>query len=107
MQLRTITAEHLQLALVAHKALPQTRWAAMSNGAHTQSCRAKAGQWRVKHGPLLVPMDRGYINRAVESVRMSDGLDGVRRTFGCGIKALRAELSTNIMRRAAATRLEG
>lgn len=102
MSRHVISAEHLQLALIARKVRPQTRWAALSNGASTRRCDTRSGPWHVKHGPLMAPMDRGNITRAVESIRMADGLDGVRRTFGCGIKALRVELASAVMHAGAA-----
>lgn len=37
------------------------------------------------------PMDRGHIAALFERVRVFHGLPEVRRTFGCGIRALRAE----------------
>ena len=37
------------------------------------------------------PLDRGHIAALIERVRVSHGLPEVRRTFGCGIRALRAE----------------
>lgn len=37
------------------------------------------------------PMNRGHIAALFERVRLFHGLPEVRRTFGCGIKALRAE----------------
>jgi hypothetical protein len=36
-------------------------------------------------------MDRGHISELFERVRLHHGIPEVRKTFGCGIKALRAE----------------
>lgn len=41
--------------------------------------------------PDVGPMDRGHIAALFERVRLCHGLLEVRRTFGRGIKALRAE----------------
>lgn len=37
------------------------------------------------------PMDRGHIAELFERVRLQHGISEVRKTFGCGIRALRAE----------------
>lgn len=37
------------------------------------------------------PMDRGHVARVIERVYLNEGLTEVRRTFKCGIRALRAE----------------
>lgn len=40
---------------------------------------------------VVGPLDRGHIAALIERVRLYHGIPEVRRTFGCGIKALRAE----------------
>lgn len=99
---RTISAEHVQLALVARLyglGTGGTRWAAMSNGAADQGCRYRYGRkgYRLPFGPLLSPMDRGHITRVIDRVR-SQGRDEVRRTFGCGIRALLASVPSSILK---------
>ena len=99
---RTISAEHLRLALVARRhdlGTGGTRWAAMSNGVRDQGCRwlyAGSG-YRLPHAPLLSPMDRGHITRVIDRVR-SQGRDEVRRTFGCGIRALMASVPSSVLK---------
>jgi len=100
MHTRHISAEHVLLALVARK-VTDARWAAMSNGASTAPCaRRSAPSYRLPHGPLMVPMDRGNIFRAIDRVRCH-GRDELKRTFGLGIRALRAETQSFILRRPA------
>lgn len=96
---RHINAEHLLLTLVARKiAARQTargeracRWAAMSNGASTQRCDRRGSSYRLPHPPLMTPMQRGDLQAAVERTRLVGGLAEVRRTWGCGLRAIQAE----------------
>lgn len=99
---RTISANHVQLALVARRhglGTGGTRWAAMSNGARDQGCTRRHGSsgYRLPHTSLLSPMDRGHITRVIDRVR-SQGRDEVRRTFGCGIRALLASVPSSILK---------
>lgn len=86
-----INAEHVLLTLVARKALKSRRWAAMSDGAHTNSCGRRSGHYAVKHPPLMVPMTRGNMNNVVEHVRLMRGLPEVRKTWGAGYRAMLQE----------------
>ena len=101
---RVIKAEHLQLSLHARKVRPGTRWAAMSNGVATPSCspRWAGGGFRLATQPLLSPMTRGDITRCVARVH-SQGRREVLATWGCGIRALQAEMATSIMHIGAAS----
>ena len=86
-----INAEHVLLSLVARRALKGRRWAAMSDGAHTNPCGASYGRFAAKHPPLMVPMTRGRMNNVVEHVRLNWGLPEVRKTWGAGYRAMLEE----------------
>lgn len=86
-----INASHLQLALKARKTLRLCRWAAMSNGSHTNSCTTRAGHYALPHPPLLMPMTRGDMDSVIERTRLHFGLPEVRRTFGTHYTAMLAE----------------
>ena len=102
----TIRADHLQLALVARRIAQRQqaggengcRWAAMSAHVTTQDCNRRGGTYRIPAPPMLTPMSAGRIDRAIERVRMLDGLDGVRRVFGRGVRAMRAGAESAVMR---------
>lgn len=89
-----ILAEHVLLALVARKANPRCRWAAMASGRYsTRSCH-----WRTSgigsfyaRPPLLSPMQRGNLHRAIQQQRLTQGLTSIRATYGTGLRALLAE----------------
>ncbi|MCU7370254.1 hypothetical protein PEC18_05060 [Paucibacter sp. O1-1] len=96
---RTISVDHLHLALMARRhnlGTGGTRWAAMSNGAIDQGCthRHGAGGYRLPRPPLLSPMDRGRITCVIDRVRFH-GRSEVHRTFGCGIRALMASVPSS------------
>jgi len=101
MHTRTISADHLQLSLVAMRLKhSRTRWAAMSNGVTTQFCDRRGHHYQLPHPPLMQPMDSGRMATVLHRVRMH-GLPEVKRTFGTGLRAMQAELSTSILKRAA------
>lgn len=97
--IRSINAEHLLLVLVTRKIAARQaargeracRWAAMSNGASTQRCDRRGGRYRLPHPPLMTPLQRGDLLAAVERTRLVGGLAEVRRTWGCGLRAIQAE----------------
>lgn len=107
-----IDAEHVRLALVARKIAQKqrqdgrgaeaARWAAMS--AHTQvlaRCRIRRGSVppaTVKHPSTLMPMNRGFLHSVIERMRLTQGLPSIRKTFGCGLRAILAETHSSIMR---------
>lgn len=98
MPTRHINTEHLRLALVARKAWPGTRWAAMAEHAHTSSChrRQAGGGWVIHGEPLLTPMHNGHMRILLDRVRCQ-GRAEVLRTWGCGVRALQAEFATSIL----------
>jgi hypothetical protein len=95
----TINAELLALVLVARKARPSARWAAMSTGADTAMCKQRHGvrSYLLRKPSLLSPMDRGHMLRVVDRTRYTHGLAEVRATWGCGLRGLRAEVASHIM----------
>lgn len=98
---RVIDAKYVHLALVAGRAVPTTRWAAMSAHVHTQECKAPFRGfegYRLPAPSLLVPMNRGYWHRVLHRLGHL-GPRGIRKLFGTGIRALRAE--SNVLRREA------
>lgn len=44
------------------------------------------------------PMYAGYLDRTLDKVRLYRGLPEVRRTWGAGLRALRAEFNSGVMR---------
>lgn len=91
---RHIDAEHVLLALVARRANPRCRWAAMADHEWTpRECRHRYyGPTPAQHRPpLLSPMARGHLHRAIERQRLTQGLPSIRKTFGAGLRALLAE----------------
>lgn len=95
---RVISADKLQLALVARKLRPMTRWAALSDGAATASCKPRqpGGGYLIHHGSMLAPMDRGHFSVVLDRVR-AQGRAEVLRTWGAGIRTLQAEASSSVM----------
>lgn len=89
-----ISAEHVRLALVVRRARPTTRWAAMAGHYFsTRNCQTSRHVDR-EHWPtppLLLPMDRGHLHRAIERQRLTHGLGSIRQTFGCGLREILAE----------------
>lgn len=98
---RRINADTLKLALVARRARPGTRWAAMSDGAETQPCRTQppGGGYVIRTDSRLVPMDRGYLVRCIERARRHHRWE-LQRTWGVGIRAIRAEVTSSYILRA-------
>ena len=102
---RFIKAEHVLLALVARKighfqmdnGRPASRWAAMSNGVNTQDCDRRRGAWRLNCPPLMLPMNHGSLTHAIDRTRLVGGLPEVRRTWGCGLRAIQAEVSKHCL----------
>lgn len=92
-----ILADHVQLALVARKANPRCRWAAMAS--HSYSTHSCHWRWRGTEAlqyprpSLLSPMQRGGLHSAIERQRLTQGLASIRATFGLGLRALLAEPS--------------
>jgi len=102
---RLIRADHLALALVARKARPAVRWAAMSNGAFTSSCsrRPPGGGYLMHEPPLLTPMQRGRMATLLDRVR-AHGYAEVHRTWHTGMRVLEAEFRSFVMATPTATR---
>lgn len=100
---RHIHAPHLKLALVASKAVPGSRWAAISNGAATASCRPHqaGGGWLMHTPPMLTPLQAGYMQNLLDRTR-SHGRAEVLRTWRPSIAVLRAEFGSHILRRGVA-----
>ena len=98
---RVINAEHLKLALVARRVRPTTRWAAMSDGAATSSCKRgqPGGGYCVHQPPLLQPLTAGRMQALYERVR-SHGRSEVLRTWRASIAVLKAEFSSCVLRTA-------
>lgn len=91
---RHISADNVLLCLVARKAKPFIRWAALSTGASTSSCRPRSGPgYCIPRPSLLYPMLSSVDLRLVDRVRIGYGLAEVKRTWGIGYKALKAELT--------------
>lgn len=92
MQIRTIDAAMVELALVARKGVPAIRWAATSAHVVTQSCNHWGGHYQIPAKSLAGPMHRGKLWRAVERT-ISQGRREVVRTFGTGVRALHADVA--------------
>jgi hypothetical protein len=50
---------------------------------------------------MLTPLTRGRMQHLLERVRRTNGRQEVLRTWGAGMRALAAEFSTCVIRRAA------
>lgn len=87
----TIRADYVQLALVARRARPDTRWAALSNGYATSACGTRFGRFRLATPSVLSPMASHGLLAVAERVRLLHGTQEVKRLFGAGIRALRAD----------------
>lgn len=88
--MRTIDAGHLQLVLVAHRIGCHARWAAMSDHVHTKPCKVYADADRRPQASMAGPMSRGAWYRTLWRIE-AQGAKECRKTFGIGIRALRAE----------------
>lgn len=99
---RRILAEHLELALVAARmrlSSPHLARFAATTGHpnYFGSCRPRT-PWKapVTHAhpghntPALLTMATGDIAKVIERTRLNHGRDEVRRTWGLGIRQLRA-----------------
>ena len=96
---RRINAEHLKLALVAGKARPGSRWAAMSDGAATAGCHRHqiGGGYLIHQAPLLTPLMQGHMLRLLDRTR-SQGRGEVLQTWRTSIAVLTAEFSQHVLR---------
>ncbi len=47
---------------------------------------------------MLLPMHRGNLDRAVQRMRLTQGLAAIRKTFGAGLRAVLAETGDTVMR---------
>lgn len=75
------------------------RWAAMSAHVRTSDCELRrARPWQFPFRSMLAPLDAGYLSRAVEQVRLRQGLDVVRKTWGKGYRAMQAETKSPVIR---------
>jgi len=97
-QTSVIAARQIELALVARRlnrlSGSRARWAAMSATTRvSMGCVPPSRHWVPPAAipSLLTPMDRGGVMQAIERTRLCAGTAGVRRIFGVGIRALRAE----------------
>lgn len=75
------------------------RWAAMSAHTYTGDCEQRSRpifRWVGKS--MLTPLQAGYIHRIVEQVRLREGLDAVRKTWGKGYRAMQADTAKPIVR---------
>lgn len=88
-----IPAELVLLCIVARKANPRCRLAAVTGYTWSPSCSTRFGgnPPRPRFPPLLTPMQRGYLHRAIERQRLTQGLASIRKTFGVGLRAVLAE----------------
>jgi len=89
-----------KIAAVQRRADPSAgcRWAAMSAHTATNECRRGARQFHYSVKPMMTPMFAGYLASVVERVRSTEGLQGVRRTWGMGYRAMKASTSSEVMR---------
>lgn len=101
LQVRSINAGHLRLALGIAKArlhMPDLpRMCALSNGATPLSCRPRAetdpSDKRWTHPPLCLPMISSVRDDLVKAVRSRYGVKEVQKVWGIGYRALLAELA--------------
>lgn len=96
MQTSVISADQLKLVLTARHLNrltgKRTRWAAMSATTRvSMGCARRHWTPALPVPSLLTPMERGTLLAAIERTRCTAGTAAVRRTFGAGIRALRAE----------------
>lgn len=92
----TIRADFVQLALVAQRhqlgTSPRTRWCAMSTGHATCSCSPRHGRpYRLHQPSVLMPLHNHGLKAVAERTRLLHGRDEVRRIWGRGIAAIRAD----------------
>ena len=74
------------------------RWAAMSAHVRTNDCDRRGGKYRFPFKSMLSPLEAGYLHRVVEQVRLREGLDGVRKTWGKGYRVMQAETAKVVIR---------
>jgi hypothetical protein len=107
-----IAVDQVRLALVGRRiaeyqrdngrADEACRWAAMST--HTEVLAGCGSRFRTdppttfKHPSTMRPMDRGHLHRAIARMRMTQGLVAIRKTFGCGLRAILAETASTVLR---------
>jgi hypothetical protein len=102
----TIRADQVELMLFARRVAKRQsepcRWAVM--GAHIATVNSCRRRQRLDERPLLArpsmltPMNRGMLDRCIERMRLTQGLPAIRRTFGCGLRAILAETKSGVMR---------
>ena len=99
---RVIRLQDLQLAMVARKAAPATRWAAVSNGGITGPCRRRqaGGGYLIHSAPLMMPMDRGHLGAVLDRVRSQGRAEVLRTWRGTSIAVMQAEAANCVMRAA-------
>jgi hypothetical protein len=104
--IRHIDAEHVRLVLFSTKLARRNpdlcqRWAAMSEHSWAPyGCRSRLSrepEGRRALPPMFGPMERGRLCEVVERTRAFRGLDEVRRTWGKGLKAMRAETASWVL----------
>lgn len=92
---RMIDAKMVELALVARRTVPDTRWAAMSAHVRTQECRPPlrdgGGTYQLRWRSLLSPMDRGDWHVVLRRLQYHLGPRAIRKLFGVGVRAMRSE----------------
>lgn len=78
------------------------RWAAMSE--HTEVLARCGARWRdtppscMHRASMLYPMDRGHLSRSIQRMNLTLGLKSIRKTFGCGLRAILAETESVVLR---------
>lgn len=91
----TIPAALVLLALVAqrHKlgSSPRTRWCVMSTGYATSGCSRRRQPYRLYQPSVLQPLASHGLKAVAERTRLLHGRDEVRRIWGRGIAAIRAD----------------
>ena len=60
--------------------------------------RWRGGARRTFPGMHFGPMWRGDLDRVIQRVRVERGVAEVRRTWGAGVRALKAEAASGVMR---------
>lgn len=98
---RVISAEHLKLVLIAHRArkagIQVSRFAAVSDHLRTTARCDTRDHGRahavIKAPPLLYPLIPSVLPSLVDRVKLTYGLPEVQRTWGTNYKRLMQELS--------------
>jgi len=105
---QTIDANAVLLAVAARKVANYQRrsgeagcrWAAMSGGARcvTRCSHRYSAPSAFPVSSMLMPMTRGNLDQSIERMRLTEGLPAIRKTFGCGLRAILAETKQAVMR---------